>query len=309
MGGGRRVAGVALAVGCLLGVARADAPCPEYANPPRKLGAVPAKLSELSGLAASRRHPGVFWAHNDSGNDAEIFAIRETGQVVATLTLAPTTVIDPEDIAVGPCRSERPAPSCVFLADIGDNLQRRRRVRLLEIDEPAALRDGAAAARPLPFVYADGAHDAEVLLIHPVTGEAWVVTKALASLGGLYRVDDLGAGRVGRAVYRRTLEAPAGFGGLTTGGDMHPSGARVLVRTYNRVWEFRGDASDGIDALFARVPVEAPTARQPQGEAVTYLPGGRSYLLGSEKVGTPFYRVDCRTPGPDAAPATPRDAP
>jgi hypothetical protein len=301
--------GIALAFGCLLGVARAEGGCPEYATPPRKLGGVPAVLPELSGMAASRRHPGVLWAHNDSGNDAEVFAVRETGEVLATLRLAPTTVVDPEDIAVGPCRTERRAPSCIFLADIGDNLQRRRRVRLLEIDEPAALRDQTTEVRALPFVYADGAHDAEVLLIHPTTGATWIVTKLLSSLGGLYRLDDLGLGRVGRAVYRRTLEAPAGFGGLTTGGDVHPDAARVLLRTYNRVWEYRGDPAASIETILAGIPVEVPTARQPQGEAVTYLPDGRSYLLGSEKVGTPFYRVDCRTPAAPAPPESPPAAP
>jgi hypothetical protein len=80
--------GIALAFGCLLGVARAEGGCPEYATPPRKLGGVPAVLPELSGMAASRRHPGVLWAHNDSGNDAEVFAVRETGEVLATLRLA-----------------------------------------------------------------------------------------------------------------------------------------------------------------------------------------------------------------------------
>jgi hypothetical protein len=179
----------------------------------------------------------------------------------------------------------------------------RQQVRLLQIRKD----HGKGAA--LPFVYADGAHDAEVLLIHPTTGATWIVTKLLSSLGGLYRLDDLGLGRVGRAVYRRTLEAPAGFGGLTTGGDVHPDAARVLLRTYNRVWEYRGDPAASIETILAGIPVEVPTARQPQGEAVAYLADGRSYLLGSEKVGTPFYRVDCRTPAAPAPPESPPAAP
>ena len=37
-----------------------------------------AQLDELSGLAASHAHPGIYWANNDSGNGAALFAIRPT---------------------------------------------------------------------------------------------------------------------------------------------------------------------------------------------------------------------------------------
>ena len=49
--------------------------CAAYADPPRQTGTIPKELHELSGIVASRKHPGVFWAHNDSGNPLELFAI------------------------------------------------------------------------------------------------------------------------------------------------------------------------------------------------------------------------------------------
>ena len=60
--------------------------CAAY-SPSRKVGENTSELPELSGLVASRRHAGIFWAHNDSGNPLELFAIRESGGVAAKIPL------------------------------------------------------------------------------------------------------------------------------------------------------------------------------------------------------------------------------
>ena len=36
---------------------------------------------EISGLAASRSQPGVYWAHRDSGNGAELLAFDDRGRL------------------------------------------------------------------------------------------------------------------------------------------------------------------------------------------------------------------------------------
>src|SRR5262245_57051971 len=40
------------------------------------------EISESSGIVESRRYPGVYWTHNDSGNGAEIFAITREGKLI-----------------------------------------------------------------------------------------------------------------------------------------------------------------------------------------------------------------------------------
>src|SRR3974390_1270283 len=55
-------------------------------------------LPEASGIVKSRRHPGIFWVHNDSGNPPALFAIRRDGSVVREFRLeGPNTTR--EDIA------------------------------------------------------------------------------------------------------------------------------------------------------------------------------------------------------------------
>ena len=33
-------------------------------------------------MVASRKHPGIFWVHNDSGNPPSLFAVRRDGSLV-----------------------------------------------------------------------------------------------------------------------------------------------------------------------------------------------------------------------------------
>jgi hypothetical protein len=273
------------------GALDATAPCERYRSPALRVGRIPAVLPELSGLAASRRHPGVYWAENDSGNPFELFAIREDGTLVGRFPLTGGTNVDCEDLAIGPCQETR-AETCLYLADIGDNLERRKRLVVYEIREPATLDEHPLAARALPFTYADHPHNAEALLVDPDDARLYVVTKEIDSLGAVYRLDGLGAGQVGRAVRLHGLSAPAGFAALTTGGAVHPSGTRALLRTYTQVWEYRGRPEQSLGAILATTPVAVPAATQPQAEAVTYTADGRGYLLGTEQSG-PLYRVDC----------------
>src|SRR4051812_14329684 len=59
-------------------------------------------VTELSGLSASRLTADVYWVHNDSGDSARIFAVRNDGADLGAYSLSGATAIDWEDIAVGP---------------------------------------------------------------------------------------------------------------------------------------------------------------------------------------------------------------
>lgn len=293
--GDTRACGAALLCLALLAApcapAEASGACERYRAKPVRTGRTPADLSELSGLVASRRHAGIYWAANDSGNAFELFAIRENGELVARIPLTGGANVDCEDLALGPCQGTG-GEWCLYLADFGDNLEHRTDLAVYEIPEPATLAERPLAARRLPFRYADRPHNAEALFVDPHDARLYVVTKEIDSLGSLYRIDGLGERRGGRAVRLHGLTAPSGFGGLTTGGATHPSGTRVLLRTYTQVWEYRGRPEQSLGAILATRPTAVPDATQPQGEAVSYTHDGRGYLLASEQ-SAPIYRVDC----------------
>src|SRR5262249_2966922 len=117
-------------------------------------------------------------------------------------------------------------------------------------------------------------------------------------LGDVYRIDGLGSREGGSAVRVRTLRAPREFDSTTTGADAHPSGTRLLLRTYTRAWELRSPDARSFEDVLDAEPVAVPEASQPQGEAISYTANGRGYLLGGEGIGSPLYPVSCSEPWP-----------
>ncbi len=243
-------------------------------------------LQELSGLAASRVHDGVLYAHNDSGDTARFFAITADGAAAGEFVLKGELATDWEDVAAGPCDAGR----CLFFADTGDNDAKRAEVALVKVTEPSLPPQPGApielSAERVRFVYPDGPHDVEALLVHPESGDAYLVTKVEPGPSAVYKLAaPLAAGAVRTATKVATLSVPAGGSLLITGGDAHPCGDRLILRTYSGLFEYRAPTGAPFEAAFDAVPVSltAPSfGEEPQGEAVAYLASGLGFVTGSE---------------------------
>jgi hypothetical protein len=85
-------------------------------------------VPEASGIVKSRRHAGVFWVHNDSGNPPSIFAIRADGTILREFRLEVPN-IDWEDIAID-------GEGHLYIGDIGNNLRALPIRAIYRIDEP-----------------------------------------------------------------------------------------------------------------------------------------------------------------------------
>ncbi len=272
----------------------AESACDVYSDRAVFTGRSPRALDELSGMTASRRHPGVYWAHNDSGHELTLFAIRETGAIVATFAVRGVQASDPEDVAIGPC-APNDRRSCVYLADTGNNLRSRRHVQIIRVLEPERLKSGVLVGEAFPFTYPDGAYDTEALLIDPRTAEAIVITKNIVSLGQAFRIELDRNVRTTLAIPLGALASPPGFDALTTAASVHPSGSRILLRTYRTVWEFRRPGAARLADVLRSAPIEVPGGNAHlQGEAVTYTADGTSYVLAGEGADTAIVRFDCR---------------
>lgn|GEM_PF-762270 len=288
----RLLAATLLASAPALSLASDVTTCARWATEARRTGTVPKELGELSGIAASRRHPGVYWAHNDSNNAGALVAIDETGRIRATFPLRGLRPRDTEDVAVGPCgASDR--RSCIWLADTGDNLHRRREVWLARVPEPDALDGRVLDVDASSFRYPDGTRNTESLVVDPRSGTPYVITKSVDGLGEVFRVEGLGTRGGGRAVPVVVLPTPGALARLATGADAHPDGDRVLLRTYTGAWELVRPGARSLADVFRAPPVEVTGAPQLQSEGIAYTRDGRGYLLASEGAGSGLYRVDC----------------
>jgi len=188
---------------------------------------------EISGIVASLAHDGVYYVHNDSGDVARFFAIDAAGAALATFQVSGAGAVDWEDIARGPC----PAGTCVFVGDIGDNDAKRGAYAVYRVAEPTTIADATLPAETLSFTYPDGSHNAETLLVDPVTGGLFVVTKTLGTAAVYAFPLPLTPGTSVVLARAGDVTLPI-MPALITGGDVHPSGQGVLLRTYSNVWWF-----------------------------------------------------------------------
>jgi hypothetical protein len=249
---------------------------------------VASALTEASGLAASRVHTGILYAHNDSGDAARVFMIGTDGALRATVKVTGARSNDWEDVAVGSC----PGGSCVFLGDIGDNAKNRDDYRIYRIAEPA-LDATSAAADTYKVEYPDGSHNAETLLVDG-NGALYIVTKQDAGPVQLYALGVPGApGSVLRAVPVATF-TPSFAGDRVTGGDFFPGACpQLAIRTYRGVALFQGLAGEGPAELIQHVPRLLQPPNELQGESVAFSKEGDALYTVSEGTSPTLHRYAC----------------
>jgi len=254
-----------------------------------------AELPEGSGLAASRRTPGRFWSHNDSGEPV-LFALEATGRVSGRLRLSGAAVDDWEAVAVGPC----PAGSCIYVADIGDNDARRKRITIYRVAEPAEMTGSASGADAFHAIYPDGAHDAETLLVAG-DGRLHVVTKGDTGPVALYRFpSELRAGATMRLELvgaPRDAGAPKGNDRITDGA-LSPDGRWVVLRSTRELMFYR--APELLAGTWREAGRVALTSlAEPQGEGIAFGDDRTAFLMsegGGKKQSGTFARLACTPP-------------
>ncbi len=233
------------------------------------------RVDELSGLAASRLHPGVLYGINDSGGGPTVYAIDESGATVAALSLDGATATDWEAIAPGWDADGTPV---LWIGDIGNNDNKRSTVRLYKITEPASLADQPATWQSYDVAYSDGKHNAEALLVNPKDGAVSIATKSTGDDGALYSfAAPLSSSRTNTARPGMAVPAMITDGGweLSSTGD-----PRLVLIDY---WSIHRRIPDGWTSALGPL--------QPQREALAWpwLPDGPStstVLLGSEGQGS-----------------------
>ena len=313
----RRFAAFALLAGALVGCGSAGATQPTLAAdagpaPPgcptctfgdvAVAGTVSAPaIAELSGLAASRRHAGVLYTHNDSGDGARFFAIGTDATSRGEFQVLGAKAVDWEDIAVAPCAVGTGAPnSCVYLADIGDNALVRSEVVVYRIPEPE-LAATAVTAVAFSFRYPDGPHNAETLLADG-KGELFVITKEKTGPSVVFSLgipSDTTSGTPVTATKVGTFVPPDDGSPLVTGGDFFPDAVcpRLVLRTYSDVLLFQAAAPPaGQSALLTLLGagyIKLPPLFEGQGEAVAFSTDGRAVYAAGEGVSVPLHRYLC----------------
>lgn len=268
------------------------------------------QIDESSGLSTSARTDDYFFTHNDSGDGPFIYAINRSGATLATLRLRGAVALDWEDMARGPGKDGSPA---LYVGDIGDNLEFRQRITLYRVPEPkidtkrTGLETTLISVEKFQLQYEDGPHNAETLLVHPKTGQVFIITKSPGECGiyaaptNLSTKENNQLRRLAKFQFpiRTAKNAPGGFppnapgAKTTTGGDISPDGKRLVVRTYTDAYEWQLNGSTQLDmqAAVSRPPRHVRLPNVLAGEAICYTRKGDSLLLSEEGKGAAIYEL------------------
>jgi hypothetical protein len=239
-------------------------------------------LVETSGVVASSVHGGVLWMHNDSGDGSVLYAMRTDGAPLGRLTIPDVTFQDVEDIATAPC-PDLSGP-CLYVADTGNNTGERVDQIIYAVLEPDVdvkrpLAEGAQATRVwrLPIAVPGAPADLEAMAVAADATAIFLFEKEesqparIFTYAAPWTLDERAT-----LVETGTFEPPGvGFipkGRLVTGAALHPSGTRLLLRTYTGVFEYRLSDSTAAGDIGSLVPdvVALGPLTEPQGEAVAY---------------------------------------
>lgn len=245
-------------------------------------------LNEVSGLAASVKNKGALWVHNDSGGEPKVYLIDTLGKTIGSYVLAGAKNRDWEDIAVGPGPKE--GETYVYIGEIGDNNAKypiKRVYRFVEPTYTGNVVDTIQQVDQIRFVYSDGRHDAETLLLDPLTKDLYIISKRdqfsyiyqMAYPQDTSQIDTLEmVGHLSQEV-QSILNQP-------TGGDIAVDGLKILVKSYVQVYYWqRENAQIPIAQLLQTAPEILVYSPEPQGEAIGFAVDESGYYTLSEQRG------------------------
>jgi hypothetical protein len=270
-------------------------------GPPATIATIKDKaVSESSGLAASRLTPGAYWTNNDSGDGPFVYAFDTRGDSLGVFRVTGAQARDWEDMAAGPGPQRDKA--YLYIGDIGDNNEARAEIVVYRVPEPALTdtrkltktRPGTTEpAEAIRLRYPDGAHDAEALLVHPVSGHIYIVTKVVIANPAVYEAaPPFTANKPITMTRLGVVNVPSLFGGVITGGSISPDGRRVALCDYFQGYELAlPTGSTNFNDIWKQRMVSFDFGKRKQGEAITYRLDGKALLATSEGKQSPLIQV------------------
>jgi hypothetical protein len=235
-------------------------------------------LEEASGLIQSRAASGLFWSHNDGGHAPLLFPHSVAGQAKAP----PTEVlgaenVDWEDIAFD-------SNGQLIVADVGNNRNERRDLKLYWLPEPAAGAPSVHISRAVEVYYPEqlafppALNNFDCEAIYTWDNTVYLLTKHRADRNThLYRLPQENLTPGPRRLWRISTGVNVGE---VTAADISPDGLSLAVLCYDAVWLFERQSTHHEDFLGStayRLPI-----RGRQLEAIAFV-GNETLLMSNEQ--------------------------
>lgn len=248
------------------------------------------RLVETSGMDFSRKHQGIFWAHNDANNQGEIFAIGADGKTYGEVLIDGVSNKDWEDISVAACYYN-PSIDCLYIGDIGNNKLTRNKLQIYVVEEPADLSTKLLQVAKTITIPSPGEYNFEAFAVNEKTFDFYLISK------GSKKATVQGES----VVFKFTAEDPSlkplatydltKFPGVTskkdttvTSADIDENTQTLLLGTRGQAYEVKLDSLQGAVANISIPKLE-------QSEAISYYKNG--IMTTSEGLNQPLVFVSC----------------
>jgi hypothetical protein len=138
------------------------------------------------------------------------------------------------------------------------------------------------------FTYPDGPVDAEALLVDPLSGDIFIISKE-SNHARLFRAaaDRLNPGTTTELESVGTIKI-----NKVSAGDILPSGRQIILRNENTGWLWQRDPAQSVaETLSQPRAVQVPVRHKSQaknGEGISFTPTGTGYFTISEGVKPPL---------------------
>lgn len=245
-------------------------------------------------MAASHRDPDRYYVIGDEQGTSEVAVVEEDGTLAGRIEIEGLSARNAEALAVGPCGPDDDT-SCLYVGDTGNHVGLAD-LFVYRIPEPDLDKLPAqVAADALRYTYPGEPTDAEALLVDDEARPIIISKARFDESTGETGPTQVFRGRPGGGPLEHLgdLELPLPespffadlVGHVVTAADSVPG--RVIVRTYDEIYEYRAEDPDAGLNTFPDWPVRRlPAPFQMQSETIAYRGGGCGYVTTSELTGS-----------------------
>lgn len=247
-----------------------------FKDTPVSFAITPGNIDEASGMADSKSNTGFLWVEQDSGNPPDIWLLSYGGIVQKQVHINDAENRDWEDMASG--NGPIPDEDYIYIAETGDNNLQYTDYTIYRFIEPATGTDTVYTWDKLSFLYPDGPHDAEAMLLDNDTKDIYIITKRDVK-SEIYKLS--------YPQSATTINTADSVGELSftsaVSAAISPDGTEILVKTYTNIFYWKRNAGESIIAALQRTPLTLGYLAEPQGEAICFKRDNTSFLTLSER--------------------------
>ena len=278
----------------LLALAAICLSCVGNSSPLKEIFAFPEQLDEISGIETTTKSKAI-WALQDSGNEAELYALDLNGKISHTLAIGNAGNIDWEDLSSDPQGN-------LYIGDFGNNHNVRENLCIYKINAKDLAKAETDYAAKIDFYYPEQQYfpplkkerfyDAEAFFYFQNHFYIFTKNRAVPYEGStlLYRVENK-PGRHAAKFLGKFLTCNSFRKCAITSADISPDGKKVVLLSGAKIWileNFKGDA------FFSGDSREVNLKHFSQKEGVCFKGNSKLYIADErdKKSGGNLYSFD-----------------